>query len=244
MNKLDPTNKPNIDTSAAWEDYWNKTKNLSTPILWEAEPEKAAALDLSIFQEFMDSHLPLIDFACGNGKQTQFLAQHFPRVIGVDVSPAALAIAKEQYNAANIEYHVLDALSLDQADSLHNQIGDASIYMRTGLHHIPNEKRSHFVKSLKTLLGQTGTLYLIELSKASINFYNKFFEENKQIPYEFAIVMEHGLRPGTIDIEDIYELFPEFEILKSGDTEFTTTIRGQNGDFVKVPVFYAVIRRK
>ncbi|GAB4511775.1 MAG: hypothetical protein OHK0046_10330 [Anaerolineae bacterium] len=35
-----------------------------------------------------------MDTGCGSGTQTAFLAQHFPTVIGMDVSPAALDIAE------------------------------------------------------------------------------------------------------------------------------------------------------
>ncbi|WP_347566302.1 class I SAM-dependent methyltransferase [Scytonema sp. UIC 10036] len=40
-----------------------------------------------------------VDFACGNGTQTKFLAQCFPSVIGIDVSKSAIEIASTENTA-------------------------------------------------------------------------------------------------------------------------------------------------
>jgi SAM-dependent methyltransferase len=243
MQKL-TTEKPNIDTSIAWESYWSKTSNLSTPILWDSNPKVAAVVDLPRFQKFMDAQLPLIDFACGNGTQTRFLADYFSQVIGVDVSKSALEMAQAQNNAPNISYSVLDALLPEQAVALHSELGDANIYMRTGFHHIPCETRSEFAHSLQILLGTKGILYLIELGAEAIHYFNSLIEQYGKPPHELGLVLEHGIRPGTVTAEDIALLFPDFEVLTCGEDLFHTIHKLPNGDCAKVPAFYATIRHK
>lgn len=244
MEKITLEKKPDIDTSSAWESYWNKISDLSNPILWDCKPEVAVARDLPRFKNIMDPQLPLIDFACGNGTQTLFLADYFRRVIGVDVSKSAIEMAKAQHDAQNIEYRLLDALIPQQAEALHSEIGDANIYMRTGFHHIPIEKRSKFAKSLQILLGNKGLIYLIELGANAINYWNSIKEKYGKFPDEMTIVMEHGIRPGTIVLEDIVSFFSEFEVLQSGEDCLNIAFPLPNGDYPKVPTFYAAMKHK
>ena len=96
----------------------------------DAPPQQGVAVDLTRFQDCMDLALPLIDFGCGHGAQTRFLAQHFRRVLGVDIAPAAIKRAIALGQPANVSYRVLDALRPDEAQELHDEVGDANIYMR------------------------------------------------------------------------------------------------------------------
>ncbi len=243
MEKINLAEKENIDISSAWESYWNKTSELSDPIFWDCNPEWSDR-DLSRFKHTIDSQLPLIDFACGDGKQTRFLADHFTRVIGVDVSKSAVEIAKAQHNAPNIQYRVLDGLKPQQAEVLHSEIGDANIYMKGGIHHIPVERRSDFAKSLQILLGNKGIIYLIELGENAINYFNSLREKYGKFPEEMTIVLEHGIRPGTVALEDIVNFFPEFEILQSGEDSFDVVFPLPDGEYPKIPMFYATMKHK
>ena len=244
MEKIILEEKPNIDISSAWESYWNKIFKLSNPILWDCNPELAAAKDLTRFRNIMDSQLPLIDFACGNGTQTRFLADYFTKVIGIDVSKSALEIAKLQHDFPNIEYRLLDGLKPQQAENLHSEIGDSNIYMRTGFHHILLEKRSEFAKSLQILLGNKGIIYLIELGANAINYFNSVREKYGKLPEGMTTVLEHGIRPGTVSLEDIVNIFPDFKVLKSGEDFLNIALPLPDGEYPKVPTFYAVMKHK
>jgi SAM-dependent methyltransferase len=234
--------KPNINVASAWEQYWNKTLVNSTPILWDANVERAAAVDLPRFRHFFNLELPLIDFACGNGTQTKFLAQSFAHVIGVDVSKSALEIASMENNAANITYHLLDGLETQQAEQLHAQIGDANIYMRTGFHHLPTENRETLAQSLRILLGKQGIMYLIELGTGCIDFFNSLVEMYGNLPYELSLVMEHGILPGIVTAEDIALYFPDFEIVSQGEDLFQSIHQLPDGNYATPPAFWAVIK--
>ncbi|MBE9115287.1 class I SAM-dependent methyltransferase [Lusitaniella coriacea LEGE 07157] len=242
---IDLAERPDINIASAWENYWSKTYNLSNPILWDSNAEKAAALDLPRFKDLMSPQLPLIDMACGNGTQTRFLADHFPRLIGVDVAQSAVEMAQKHNSAPNIEYRTLDALKPEQATALHVEIGDANIYMRTGFHHISPEHRDRFAQSLKILLGKTGILYLIELGAGATDYLNSLIELYGEPPRELALVIEHGIRPGDITEEKIKDFFPDCEILDSGEDFLYSDADLQllEGGF-KIPTFYAVIKHK
>src|SRR5262245_14034131 len=154
-----------------WENYWRSIEKTGQggQVLWDSEPERASADDLKRFQGYMDPSLPLLDFGCGNGRQTRYLARHFRRVIGTDVSPSALDKARrETPPELNIEFRPLDALKPGEAQAFHDEIGDVNIYMRTVLHVIARKDRQTFAESLAILLGERGTLYQIELSLCAL----------------------------------------------------------------------------
>ena len=243
MTNINLEDKDNINVAFAWESYWSKTSDLSDPIFWDASPEWSAR-DLSHFKNIIDSKLPLIDFACGHGIQTHFLAKYFERIIGVDVSKSAVEMAKVQYSAPNVEYRVLDGLKPEEAEVLHSEIGDANVYMKGGIHHIPVEKRPKFAESLQILLGKQGIIYLTELGENAVKYFYSLREKYGNFPEEMTTIFEHGIRPGTVTLEDILNLFPEFEILVSGEDVFDVVFPLPDGEYPKIPMFYTAMRHK
>ena len=145
-----------------WETYWkeiNKT-GVNGQVFWDTDAEQASMEDL---------HLPIVDLGWGTGRQTRFLAQHFKKVVGVDVSPSAIQLAKsETLHEKNIEYRVFDGVDTESAKALHDEFGETNIYMRGVLHMIKRHDRPNFIHSLEILLGEKGVLYQIELDSKSI----------------------------------------------------------------------------
>src|SRR5262245_44600113 len=120
----------------SWERFWSTLSGTAGEIFWDAEPAHAAQQDLGLFQAYVDPQLPLLDLGCGNGTQTRFLADHFARVIGTEISPAAVEIARTKNSAPNLSYRILDVLCPDDAQVLNDDIGDADIYKLTMLHQL------------------------------------------------------------------------------------------------------------
>lgn len=208
-----------------WESYWRATSQLvaradtDAGSIWDAEADLVAARDLTRFQAIMDGALPLLDLGCGSGIQTKYLAGHFARVIGADVSEAAVALASEQNAAPNISYQKLDIFDSASVRRLHDQVGDMNIYMRTLLHLVPPERRPAFAASIATLLGRRGTLYLYELGGAAHAYFGGFIERNG-MPVRLARVLATGIRPGSVDSEQVSAMFSpdRFEVIADGET--------------------------
>src|ERR1700760_2675972 len=158
-----------------WENYWRTIKSTGRggQVLWDNEPERASAEDLPRFQpHILDPSLPLLDFGCGNGRQTRYLATQFDRVIGTDVSPSAVAKAREETPAAmKIEYRVLNGLKPEDARAFHAHFGAATICVRAVLHGPPHAHKPKFAECLAILLGERGTLYQIELSLCALDYF-------------------------------------------------------------------------
>ncbi len=229
----------------SWEGFWSTTTGAPGEIFWDANPAYAAQQDVVLFKDAIDSQLPLIDLGCGNGTQTRCLADHFPRVLGTEISPAAVEIARMKHAAPNVSYRILDVLSPDDAQALHDEIGDANIYMRGVLHQLSPADQATAIQSIGRLLGTTGTLYLIELSSAAEPFFDQLIKQYGPPP-GLARVFQYQITPGLLNENDLGALFPpdRFTLIRTGPSHIQTVHTLPTGDVVKVPAFYAILRRR
>lgn len=230
----------------SWEGFWGTLTGTPGEIFWDAEPVNAAQGDFNLFQAFFDPTLPLVDVGCGNGQQTRFLAAHYATVIGTEIVPAALAVAQAQHPAANITYRMLDLLHPEQALALHEKIGDANVYVRTVLHQLSPNDQPIAIQSLEHLLGSRGTLYLIELSSAAEPFFAQLIAQIGAPLPGLMRVFQHNITPGMLHEEDLARLFSSdrFVLLQTGENFIHTTHTLPTGEVVRVPAFYAILRRQ
>ena len=229
----------------SWEGYWSTATGAPGEIFWDADPPHAAQQDLVLFQDYVDPQLPLIDLGCGNGTQTRFLADRFARVIGTEISPTVVAIAQTKNAAPNVSYRILDVLSPNDAQTLHQEIGDANIYMRTVLHQLLSTDHATAIQSIERLLGIRGTLYLIELSSAAEPYFTQLIKQYGPPP-GLARVFQHEITPGMLNENDIEVLFPtdRFTLLRTGKSHIYTGHTLPTDEVVKVSAFYAILRRR
>lgn len=224
-----------------WERFWGSVRitGVEGQVLWDTVPELAAMLDLARFKEHMNKDLPLLDLGCGNGRQTRFLAGWFKKVIGVDVSPSAIEIARrETVNGSNIEYRVLDVVNYERAELLHAEFGDMHIYMRGVLHVIKESDRSSFISSIEALLGDQGTLYQIEPTSQAPAYF-------KTLPRDVFSRLPIWIRPGGFDLEARERYFPydRWDVVDQGYDAVINTIALSDGKEAQVPANYLVLRR-
>jgi SAM-dependent methyltransferase len=235
-----------------WESYWRTihATGADGEVLWDNVPEKAAVEDLRRFAPHLDTRLPLVDLGCGNGRQARFLARHFERVIGVDVSPSAIELARQEARGTpeetKLEFRVWnDANPGEAAEALHAEIGDANVYMRTVFHCVQAPDRPRFVASLATLLGARGTLYQIELSKGALETFRKLPGNSPSgLPALVHNVVRNGIHPIGFSPRDRQRYYPDerWIILAQGDAVVINTVRLSHGAEVQVPANYLVLR--
>jgi SAM-dependent methyltransferase len=234
-----------------WESYWRTIEKTGGDgqVLWDSEPERASAEDLARFQSYMDPSLPLLDLGCGNGRQTRFLSRHFPRVIGTDVSTAALARARAEMGPEHqsIELRQLDALQPGQAQALHDELGDVNIYMRGVLHVTQQRDRPRFAESLAILLGDQGTLYQIELSLCALDYFRTLPGDSPSgLPKHVHNVLRTGAASVGFDIQDQPQVYPDsaWQVLAHGEDVTIKTVPLSHGEEGRVPANYLVLRRR
>ncbi|MDC0707466.1 class I SAM-dependent methyltransferase [Stigmatella sp. ncwal1] len=208
-----------------WETYWKETARLAgqsetdSSSIWEVEAAQASAKDIARFQSFMRPELPLVDLGCGSGIQTRYLAQHFQRAIGVDVSQSAIELAAQSNPHPGLQYRVLDVFDTQAVQAFQAEHGDVNIYMRTLLHLIRPEARARFAASIGMLLGRRGVLYLYELGAAAGEYFHAWIQRNG-MPVSLQRVLQMGIQPGTVTREHVLAMFsPErFTIVADGES--------------------------
>ncbi|MGH2536974.1 MAG: class I SAM-dependent methyltransferase [Candidatus Promineifilaceae bacterium] len=226
------------DYSARWESYWKHVsrKDSGAKVLWDSAPESLVQEDVDRFRPHLDEELPLLDLGCGSGRQTRLLAQHFPKMIGADLSPAAIELARQQTSAeSNIEYRIFDAFSPSEADALHRELGDLNIYIRGVLLGIQRADRLDFIANMEGLLGKRGTLYQIEVNAAGQSFL-------KYVQCSKLFVMPVGF-DNALDIEACYPA-SRWQVVAQGQNVAMNQFTVANREKQTIPGDYLIVRRK
>jgi len=232
---------------AGWEQYWSSFQESPEKVFWNADPAEAAQ-DVAVFEDYFLATLPVVDVGCGDGTHTRALANHwnFSDIIGTDVASAAIASAPAR-NGSRIMYQTLDLLQPEEAAKLHQEIGDANVHVRGVLHQLPHAYRETAVVSLTQLLGNSGTLYLKELSPGAEEYLSELMERFGPVggfDRVVGVLGKAGIHPGSFGETDIETLFlPErFTLLAKGDSRIQTTNLLPSGEIITIPAIYAVLR--
>jgi len=225
----------------AWERWWAGIDGTPGEIVWDADRGDVEA-DLDHFAGSFDPALPVVDFGCGDGRQAGFLARHFPAVLGVDISAAAIGRARAADNPPNVGFQVLDARDTAGAVRLHAELGDANVYIRGVLQALPPADRPQAVQTLAALLGAAGTLFAKELPPEAASYFAAVIRRHGLLP-GLAKVMQR-VPPGQISEPELVRLFPagRFEVLGTGTSRMHTVNTLPGGEVIMVPAIWTLIR--
>ncbi|MEM1319725.1 MAG: class I SAM-dependent methyltransferase [Bacteroidota bacterium] len=227
-----------------WDRYYQRTYRESNgKALWDVPADRAAERDLEVFEKELPTTLPIIDLGCGTGVQTVFLAQHYPAVLGVDASEEAIQIAREAYGGDSHQFGILDATDPKAAQAIHQELGDAHIYSRGVLHQLLKNDYEALIQTLRTLLGQKGRLYCMEVSDQIRAHFDASADDFSQLPERMRQVFLSDLPPRGLSLEGLSSFFPEdqFRILQSGPGRLLTNLNFSDGSPIYIPAVYAII---
>ncbi|WP_052867983.1 class I SAM-dependent methyltransferase [Streptomyces niger] len=228
----------------AWEGFWRDAPAGEGEVFWDAAPSLAVARHLPFFAEHFDPALPVIDLGCGNGTQTRFLAQRFPRAIGVDVSASAIDRARREDPARVAEYRQVDAADAEQVTALHEDVGEANVYVRGVLHQCAPEDRPRIVANIARLLGSRGRAFLVELSEDAKNVLMSLVQRPDGPPPKVRAIFSHGIAPAEMPDSAIPDLLAAhgLETAASGRLPLITTETRADGTRVEVPTNWLLAR--
>ena len=233
-----------------WNNYWGDTQETGQhgTVLWDVDPERASQIDLERFKSYFNPNLPLLDLGSGNGRQSRFLAQHFSKVVGVDVSEAAIALAKkDSHHQSNLTFRVLNATDPTQVKALHDEFGDMNVYIRGVVHVIQKPDRPRFAAGLRTLLGSKGVLYQTELDNEALPYFRQFPGDSPSgLPALMHRVVSYGITPIGFKLNKLHEIYlpDQWEILEKGNNAIMNTIEVAPGQPGAVPANYLIARPK
>jgi len=104
----------------------------------------------------------VLDVGCGTGENALFLDAHGHEVVGVDVSPTAIARAKAKARVRHqrIKFRVVNALDLGRLGRSFDTVLDSGLF-----HVFKDDERSAYAASLRRVVEPGGVLHLICFSE-------------------------------------------------------------------------------
>ncbi|XHH08529.1 MAG: class I SAM-dependent methyltransferase [Candidatus Bathyarchaeia archaeon] len=115
----------------------------------------------------------VLDLCCGVATNTVYLAQKGFTVVGIDISPTALKLAKKQAKRAKVEIGFLNGSFVDLAFA--NQVFDFVFDMGC-FHHVEVEDRNRFIAGLWRVLKPDGLYSFTGFSDKNGPAWNHFTE--------------------------------------------------------------------
>ena len=236
----------------AWERYWSGIRRTGRDgdVLWDAESEDELGQSRSLLEAHMDTTLPIVDIGCGNGSHTRMLARCFPRVMGIDVSAAAVDTAREESrDVENIEYRAVDCTTPGIGARPAAELGECNVHVRGVFHVLNHKKRRIMVQNVADILGERGTLYLLETNHDGnpLDFLSHLGATPGSIPGPLQRVVESGIRVPTAVGERLYRKYfsdDEWQTLHCDEAAIHTTL-GRDGDELhSVRGLCAIARRR
>jgi SAM-dependent methyltransferase len=230
----------------AWEGFWSEASAEQGAVFWDADPAVTAGVHLALFEPYLAAPgLPLVDLGCGNGTQTRFLADRYPRVVGVDLSAAALDHARLADPAGQASYRLFDAAEQAAAERLHAELADANVYVRGVLHQCEPADRQPLVDGLAALVGDRGRVFLVEPAEAAGAVLRALARSPGGPPAKLASVLRHGIAPGEVADAAVPEYLRTagLTVLASGELPLVTAERRADGSRIELPSLWVVAGR-
>jgi SAM-dependent methyltransferase len=239
------------EPAEAWQSYWSGVESTGPDgeVLWDGAGEQELLWWRDTTRRHFDPRLPVVDVGCGNGRLSRLVATDFPRVIGVDLSPAAVDLARRESSG-------LDQITFRQADitaegigaDLAQELGRANAIVRGVLHVLGEDERRRAVAALATVLGDRGTLVLLETNwhGDALGYLEHLGGHRGQLPPAVDRLVRFGLpRPSSIGRGQLASLFPasEWTVVDSGPVEIDAVRTPGTDTGRTIPGFHAVLRR-
>ncbi|MEV6394302.1 class I SAM-dependent methyltransferase [Streptomyces sp. NPDC051907] len=230
----------------AWEGFWSEASDEPGEVFWDAEPALTAGVHLAFYEPLVnDPALPLVDVGCGNGTQTLFIADRFPHVLGVDLSAAAIELARRKATRGEATFREIDAVDGEAMGRLHAELGDANVYMRGVLHQCDEQDRQALADSIALLVGERGRAFVVELAEAAGQQLAGLASAPSGPPPKLQPVFRHGIVPGAVADADVAGFFRTagLAVLAGGELPLTTTEYTGDGSRLELPSKWLVIGR-
>ncbi|MFB8241777.1 class I SAM-dependent methyltransferase [Kitasatospora purpeofusca] len=228
----------------AWEGFWRDAPDEPGAVIWDAEAALVAERHLALFRPgLVDPELPVVDLGCGSGTQTRFLAGRFGRVLGVDLSEAAVELARRNDPGGLAEYARLDATDAGAVRALHDRLGDVNLYLRGVIHQSDPADRGPVAEAVAVLAGRRGRAFVVELAEAAKRVLADLAGGPAGPPPKLRPVFAHGLAPAEVADGAFAELFGAagLTVLGSGDLPLATTEFTADGERIELPARWLLV---
>ena len=198
---------------------------------WDDNPvrvELAKAVSTKILAEVNDTaELDALDYGCGTGLVSLFVASHVKSLTCADSSKAMLEVLDEKISASGLENAIARRLDLETEPPPNARFG--LIFTSMAMHHIADVKR--VLQGFFTILRPGGTLCIADLDSEPGTFHGSHAEEA-------------GVHHNGFDRGELKELLSSVGFSGARD-ETVYTIRKpiEKDEWGEFPVFFIVANR-
>ena len=235
----------------AWQSYWSAVAGTGPDgeVLWDGAGDQEFRWWREILRRHLDPALPLLDVGCGNGRLSRLAAADFPRVLGVDLSPAAVELARrESAGLERLAFRPADITAAGVGAGLAAELGPANVVVRGVLHVLGEDERRQAVAVLATVLGDAGTLVLLETNWQgdALGYLEHLGGRDGRLPPAVDRLVRFGVpRPSSIGAEQVAALFPApgWTVAQSGPVDISAVRTSGVDGGPMIPGFHAVLRR-
>ncbi|WBO62784.1 class I SAM-dependent methyltransferase [Streptomyces camelliae] len=230
----------------AWERYWSETSDEAGEAIWDCDPALSAEPHSALLLPHADAERTIVDLGCGNGTTTRYLATRFARAVGVDLSHAAVEHARRATPDDTAEFQQLDLTDTGAVRALHEQLGDAHVYMRAVIHQSEPEARPAVAAAVAEIIGGAGRAFVVELTSGSRDVLRRAASQPGGPGPKLQRVFQHGLKPADADDEEIPKLLAAagLRVLAEGETTLPQTEHLADGTRIDLPARWFVLAGK
>lgn len=236
-----------------WDDFWRGVSrgSLAEPIIWDAPGTESAEIrhHLQSMSDLMDTSLPVVDLGCGHGAMSRRLTEIFPTVLGVDISPEAVAAAQSAHaEVPGLAFRRLDATYPAAAAGLARDLGDTNVFVRGVFHVLSRRRQVRLAKSIAALLGTTGRVYLVETNVrgGALNYLRGLGATGSHIPGPLRQAISALPKPGHFGAGQRARVFPagHWMLVAEGSAVLETVPMAAGGRPGSIPAYWAVLGRR
>ena len=243
------TSKAPRDPHTAWDRYWTGVRATGSDgdVLWDSDSAAEHAQYASVLLDAFDPALPVIDVGCGNGTHTRWLAGLFPQVLGIDVSPGAVArAAHEARNIPNADFLAVDATGEGAGEQLLDRLGPANVFVRGVFHVLDPAHQAALAANLRTLVAGQGQVFLAETNfpGSSLDYLTALGASHHHVPRQLERALQHLPRPGRFGGAERQRAFPasEWELRSEGPINIEVVPMKPEGLPQQVPGYFALLK--
>ncbi len=197
-----------------WDRYWAQVRTTGDDgdVLWDPAGEDEPARYRTLLDNWADPALPLVDLGCGNGRLSRALAAGRSHVVGVDLAPHAVALARAQSAATpGVSHEVLDAVDAIAVTALHTRLGDVNVLIRGVLHTMSRDDRRRVATAVGILTGSRGVVLLAETNYPGplLGYLEALGARPSGLPEPLGRAISAGLpRPSRFGADELADCFP------------------------------------
>ena len=230
----------------AWERYWTTVAAEGSEVLWDSgRPDEGRPYE-ELLREHLDTGMPIVDVGCGNGTWTRWLADRFPRALGVDLSASAVEQATEESaGVPNAAFDVVDALAEGAGAALRERLGEANAFVRGVFHILKPEAQHRLAATLHDVVGSRGRVLLTETNfrGSGLAYMEHLGARGDHIPAPLKKAIETLPRPGHFGAPEVRRVFPaaRWTLLEERDVVIETVPMARPGVPERIPGYCAVL---